>query len=62
MSTLAIWLFVAVAVLLVSAVAIVILAFLSTLRKGKVLVHEMDALSQDMARAVGSQQQHELDG
>ncbi|NED94234.1 hypothetical protein G1H11_02810 [Phytoactinopolyspora alkaliphila] len=53
MSTLAIWLFLAVAVLFVLAVLGVLLAVRSTWRKSKIFVREMDSLSQDVERTVG---------
>lgn len=60
MSTLAIWLFVAVVVLLIAAVVTVVLSARTTWRKGKTLVREIDGLSQDLERTVGShQQRHE---
>ncbi|WP_166350484.1 hypothetical protein [Phytoactinopolyspora limicola] len=55
MSTLAFWLFVAVAVLFVIAVLVVVLAIRSTARKGKVLSQEVGALSQELDHVVGSQ-------
>ncbi|WP_129669636.1 hypothetical protein [Phytoactinopolyspora endophytica] len=60
MSTLAIWLFLAVALLFVLAVAGVIMAARGTWRKGKVLSREMDGLSQDLEQTIGSGEwQHE---
>lgn len=54
MSTLAIWLFIAAAVLLVVAVVGVVLAARSTVRKGKALAQEMDGLSADLDSTVVS--------
>lgn len=48
MSTLAIWLFIAVGLLLIGALLMVLAAMRSTLRKGGKLIHELDGLSQDM--------------
>jgi hypothetical protein len=59
MSTLAIWLFLAVAVLLVLAVLGVLFAARTTWRKSKVLVRELDGLSQDVERTVGLPQSFE---
>ncbi|NEE03175.1 hypothetical protein [Phytoactinopolyspora halotolerans] len=56
----AIWLFIAVALLLVLAVALVVLAVRRTIGKGKELAREMDGLSQELDQAIGSgERQHE---
>jgi hypothetical protein len=55
MSTLAIWLWVVVAVLFVLAVLTVVLALRSAYRKSQTLVHEVNGLSEELEHVVGSQ-------
>lgn len=54
MSTLAVWLFVALGVLLIVMIVFVVLAGLSTVRKGRRLGHEVQGLQRDVGEAVGS--------
>jgi hypothetical protein len=61
MSTLAIWLFIAVVLLLVGAVAFVVLAARTTVRKGRRLSRELATLSEEIHHSIGSQQRTELD-
>lgn len=54
MSTLAIWLFIGVVLLFVLAVLGIIAAARSTYLKGKILAKELDGLSDELERTVGS--------
>lgn len=54
MSTLAVWLYVALGLLLVLMFAFVVLSGLMTARKGKSLAAELGALQRDLDQAVGS--------
>lgn len=59
MSSVALWLFLALGLVLVGVVAFVVLAGLRTLRKGTGLVRELDGLQSDLAHALGSLDQRE---
>ena len=54
MSTLAVWMFVGLGVLLVLMIGAVIMAGLVTARKGKALAREVSGLQRDVDEAVGS--------